>query len=116
MEDKDKRIGWLRDLKEGDKVIISSDYITKIKSINKITPTGKIKIDNYSYDSDGREINGSMWHRKYLTQWTQEKEDEIIKQIKFQKICNKLSEVKWEKMEFDLVKKIYSILQDNKMV
>lgn len=42
MEDKDQRIGWLRNLKSGDKVIVSSRYRTTIKTINKITPIGRI--------------------------------------------------------------------------
>lgn len=94
MEDKDKRVDWLRELKEGDKVIISGGYRKAIRKIDKITPTGRIKIDDIQYDCMGYEMSSNIWNRNHsLHQWTQEQESQLIHLAKFQKMCCKLSEI-----------------------
>ena len=111
MEDKDKRVGWLRELKEGDKVVIRG-YEKAIKKIDKITPTGRIKVGDTQYDCTGHEITSNQWHRNLLSQWTQEQENELIHQIKFQKMCNKLSEIKWNDQDYELVEKCFLLIEE----
>lgn len=110
MEDKDKRRGWLRELKAGDKVFISSRYRSAIKTIDKITLTGRIAIGNTKYDSTGYEIGGDTWSRESLSEWNQEEEDDLLQKIKFEKMCNKLSDVKWHECDYNLVEKAYALL------
>jgi DNA replicative helicase MCM subunit Mcm2 (Cdc46/Mcm family) len=114
MEEKDKRIGWLRELKEGDKVIVSGTYRTVIKTIDKITPTGRINIGGIQYDYSGYEINPGSWNKDSLIEWTQEKENEIIKQTKFTNMCNKLREVNWIECSYEFVEKAFLLLEENK--
>lgn len=105
MEDKDKRKGWLKELKEGDKIIVNSNYRVFITVVDKITPTGRIKVGNTQYDYTGWEITSDSWHRNSLEQWSQKKEDRIKRQIEFKKMCNKLSNTKWEDCSYEFVEK-----------
>lgn len=54
--DKDRRIGWLRDLEVGDKVLLcppaSSRYLVGI--VEKITPSGLLTVGGRRYGSGGR--------------------------------------------------------------
>lgn len=68
---KDKRKGWLKELKVGDKVACDfaptysrkRDY--KILVIDKITPSGRIYAGNYKFNHAGYEIGSkdSTWSR-----------------------------------------------------
>jgi len=114
MEDKDKRIGWLRELKVGDKIIIYGNPRRVITNINKITPTGRIVVNNTQFDAQGREINGDRWYvHANLHQWTQEEENEIIKKSKFIKMCSSLTNFRWKDCDFELIEKIYDIVLNN---
>lgn len=52
--EKDKRTGWLKDLKVGDEVLLIGSYSQKIVTIEKITPTGKINAGGYQFNHYGR--------------------------------------------------------------
>lgn len=110
MEDKDLRSGWLRDLKVGDKVFIITRYSKYIKTVTKITPTGKIKIGESTYNSGGRFATSDVWNTDFLSEWTQEKEDEFKKELHFTKMCKSLSDLKWNSRDYDLVQKIYEMV------
>lgn len=107
MEDKDKRQGWLRELKVGDKVIVVTDYNKSVKIVDKITPTGRIKIGNTTFDHNGYEI-GSGWRRDILREWTQEGENELNKQEKRVKMYQYLRNYDWKKCQYDLLESIYN--------
>ena len=57
---KDKRQGWLAELKVGDSVIVETynyDLTSSfISQVDRITPTGRIKVDGRSFNSKGRVI------------------------------------------------------------
>lgn len=47
---------WLSQLKVGDKVIISrAHWGSKMSKVEKITPSGMIKVDGRMFNKDGRE-------------------------------------------------------------
>lgn len=50
---------WLKNLKSGDKVFVSGNYGKSLEIVQKITPTGRIVVNNIQY------INGvnqsDMW-------------------------------------------------------
>lgn len=52
--EKDKRTGWLKDLKVGDEVFLIGLYSQKIVAIEKITPTGRINAGGFQFNHHGR--------------------------------------------------------------
>jgi hypothetical protein len=44
---KDKRTGWLGNLKVGDNVFVRSDFSLKLGRVSKITPIGRITVFNF---------------------------------------------------------------------
>ena len=50
---KDKRIGWLANLKVGDKVIVRRKYGTTIDIVQEITPDGHIYVWWTKFNPDG---------------------------------------------------------------
>ena len=57
--EKDKRTGWLKDLKEGDEVFVIGEllhevFLQKIAIIETITPAGRIKAGGYKFNQCGR--------------------------------------------------------------
>ena len=60
---KDKRQGWLKELKEGDEVFIvgidtDSYEETEIGTVTHITPTGRIGVNYTQYSVEGYRKNG----------------------------------------------------------
>lgn len=57
--EKDKRTGWLKDLKVGDEVFVIGEllhevFLQKIAIIETITPAGRIKAGGYQFNHYGR--------------------------------------------------------------
>ena len=57
--EKDKRTGWLKDLKVGDEVFVIGEllhevFLQKIAIIETITPAGRIKTGGYKFNQCGR--------------------------------------------------------------
>lgn len=76
---------WIKDLKVGDKVIISNVYATRIGVVEKITPAGNIKANRVLFNPNGRERGGDIWACSHLRRAT----PEAIKKIEDQEIINK---------------------------
>ena len=58
MENKDRQIGWLKELKVGDNVFIRSSLGLKLGTVTKITPTGRITVFNSTFSHMGRAGSG----------------------------------------------------------
>jgi hypothetical protein len=115
MDDKDKRHGWLRELKVEDKVIIRFNRGTDtVRRVSKITPTGRINVDDYNFDCFGDSIEDSYYH-KHLIEWSQESEDRLAKQKEFVKMCNYLDDVRWAGRPYELVEQVYQLIESNKL-
>lgn len=57
--EKDKRTGWLKDLKVGDEVFLIGEYLhevflQEVAIVEKITPVGRIKAGGYKFNQCGR--------------------------------------------------------------
>lgn len=57
--EKDKRTGWLKDLKVGDEVFLIGEllhevFLQKIAIIETITPAGRIRAGGYKFNQCGR--------------------------------------------------------------
>lgn len=93
---KDKRTGWLKELKVGDKVIIRYTHGESITKILKITPTGRITTKYRTFDYIGKETSGSRWNKSRLSEWSQEKENELVKKIEFKSMCCKIQDLHFQ--------------------
>lgn len=75
-ENKDKRKGWLRELKVGDIVFVVNNrkYEKRLDKISKITPTGIIIVGTLRFDHNGHLPYGDNWYcgNTFLKQATQE--------------------------------------------
>ena len=71
MESKDKRTGWLAELKEGDEVFVSSKIRgAALSTVHRITPTGRINAGSQVFDARGRSLNGDCYSRDLLKRAT----------------------------------------------
>lgn len=57
--EKDKRTGWLKDIKVGDEVYLIGEllhevFLQKVAIVEKITPAGRIKAGGYKFNQCGR--------------------------------------------------------------
>jgi hypothetical protein len=74
-------------VKEGDRVIYrNGHYTTKILTVDKVTPTGRIKIGTSYYDKRGFEITSDIWHRGRIHKGTEAEilkveQDEYVKKL-----------------------------------
>lgn len=101
---KDLRTGWIAELKEGDKVIIRSGSPLywnsrtgrKVRTVTKVTPTGRINVGSSTFDQCGR-LYGQTWHTDRLEEYT----EESLKTIKAGQAQRFLQCCRWEKLSDD---------------
>lgn len=88
------RYNWLKDLKAGDKVIVSSRWHRTIQTVDKVTPTGRINIGATVYDNTGRERGSQSWSYGKLEQATPEAIEKIRRDKIIKEALNTAREVK----------------------
>ena len=70
---------WIENLKVGDQVIVHTNMGRVIRTVEKITPAGNIKLNNGTlFNKDGTERGRSTWNTTYLGEAT----PEVVKEIK----------------------------------
>lgn len=74
---------WIKSLKAGDKVIVSSTYGTRVAEVEKITPSGLIKVDGTLYNQNGCER--SQW----CTSSIHEATEEAVREVEQRKVVTK---------------------------
>ena len=92
--EKDKRTGWLKELKVGDEVfLIQSRGVwgshTTISQVQKITPTGKINVDGVQFSPNGSYYGGS--NHLWLKELTPESKEEYLAERKRQTLARNIS-------------------------
>lgn len=100
---------WIDNLKEGDKVIVTTGgyYAAKeVKEVEKITPSGLIKVDGYLYKQNGYKRGGSP--RRLI-----EATDEAILQIEHETKIRKCFSVmaNTQKLSYEQAVAIIGILE-----
>lgn len=63
---------WLQNLKVGDKVFVVCRTGTYLRTVDKITPKGNIKVNGIMFNSNGTERGGDLWNRCSLSEATPE--------------------------------------------
>ena len=95
MEEKDKRKGWLRDLKVGDKVFVirSRGVLGSTKTLSiveKITPVGRINVGGQQFPPTGSFYGD--YHSTKLEQTTEEAIQEHISNVKKRKLIKEITD------------------------
>ena len=95
-------------LKPGDKVFVSGYSRRTLRTVEKITPKGFIKVDGTYYYKDGRERGGTGWH---FTRIVPASEEEVIaynKERFVASVMKKMREIK--SLDYEKAVLIHDIL------
>lgn len=102
----------LKDLKEGDKVIVYGRWNDCIKVIEKVTKT-HIIVNGIKYRrEDGRKIGGSVWNGSHIDVCTEEEENRIRTQYAEEMMKRYIKDYNIESLNFKKLEQIYNILKD----
>lgn len=102
-----------KNLKVGDKVFVYYTGHTAIKVVEKITPTGLIKVDGILFNTNGRVRGGDTYCRTYIEIATPEKIEEFKQRIYIKKVMNNLKNLKIEDVTFEQAEEINKIFKFN---
>lgn len=69
---------WIKNLKEGDLVIVETRLSSRIAKVEKITPSGLIKVNGVLYNKNGLMRGGDSWNIPILREAT----DEVVQQVR----------------------------------
>lgn len=102
---------WLKKLKIGDKVLIRSRTGYRTDTIERITPTGQIKIKSSDYKfKNGEQLGRSKWdYGTYLEEWTVEKQTSIDNEKKRDYLAYKIKCVDFYKLSLEQLETISAI-------
>jgi len=105
-------MSWLENLKAGDKIIVTSRYYQTITTVEKITPTGRIKIDGEYFGKDGYAIGrGDTWYgRSHLKEATPEAVEKIRQNNIIDKAIEATRNIRKEKLTYEQASKILAAL------
>ena len=109
---KDKRKGWLAELREGDTVIISHRFNTdRAEIVSRVTPTGIIKVGSFAFKPNGWLRSSDTWDYTHLAEPTKDR----IESIQTQKLiagCRSALTTDYvcKRISLDMVKRIYAEL------
>lgn len=76
---------FIKELKAGDIVVVCSRTSRAVRKVEKITPSGLIKVNGILYNKNGCERGGDTWSRYYLAEAT----PELINQIRIESTISK---------------------------
>jgi len=97
---------WMKELRVGDKVVISNRNGKSITTIVKITPTGIIKTEKGAqFNPDGFQRGGDTWSNYSLNQLT----DELQLEFKKKGLVKKFKEIDFSKLSIEQLEQIISI-------
>ena len=114
--EKDKRTGWLKDLKVGDEVFLIGLYSQKIVVVvDKITPTGRINAGGYQFNHYGR---GKItdYRTLQLMELTPELRSKHLLSLKRErleaKVKNKINDINISKLSDEKLERLSTFLEE----
>lgn len=101
----------LKDLVEGDEVLVTSMYYRRIAKVDKVTKT-QIVVDNARYRrNSGLQCGDDTWDRKSISVPT-EKEISDVKEENFRKkLIYAISSFDFKRLSTDELKQVYNIVK-----
>lgn len=102
---------WLKSLKIGDKVLIRSRIGYRTDIVEKITPTGQIKIKSSDYKfKNGEQLGRSKWdYGTYIEEWTVEKQTSIDNEKKRDYLAYKMKSMRFDELSLEQLETIAAI-------
>ena len=99
-------------VKKGDKVIVKRRDYEYIATVTRITPTGRITIDqsSYSFNNDGSQRGGDIWSRARLTEVTPEALQRIQDRRTVKKAVTLCRAVTPNNIDIETAKKLIALL------
>ena len=109
--DKDKRTGWLGNLKVGDNVFVRSDFSLKLGKVSKITPTGRITVFNSTFSHLGKAGSGYSVRLEEATPEKISKHHQKLQKSKMIKLVKEnFSKINFEKLDLGDIEELADIL------
>ena len=100
-------------IKAGDKVIISREGLENIFTVEKVTPTGRIKVNGEYYRSDdGHKIGSGIWCRGYIVPYTEERAEAIKREGVIRCCIRDLRGLTMEDLSYEKAVRILAILKE----
>ena len=113
--EKDKRTGWLKDLKVGDEVFLIGLYSQKIVVVENITPTGRINAGGYQFNHYGR-CRITDYRTLQLTELTPELRSKHLLSVKRErleaKVKNKINDINISKLSDEKLERLSTFLEE----
>lgn len=102
----------LKDLVEGDEVLVTGMYYRRIAKVDKVTKT-QIVVDNARFKRDsGWQCGSGIWNRRRVSVPT-EKEISDIKEENFRKkLVYAISSFDFKRLSTNELKQVYNIVKD----
>ena len=85
---------WIKNLKNGDKVFIVNRYCRYLRTVEKITNAGNVKVNGIWFNSNGRERGGDVWSCSHLSEATEEEIIRYRQDLVIQKALKLMTETK----------------------
>ena len=96
-------------VKVGDKVIVHSNWNKRVSKVEKITPTGLIKVDGTLYYDYGSERGGNAWSQTCISEYSDEEAREIMESNYIRKTIKKLRSI--ETLTYNKAVEINNLLE-----
>ncbi len=97
---------WLKSLKPGDRVYCTQGLICSIKTVERLTPTGRVVLKNHA----GQFIAGRRRIDTYNSERINELTDELEKEFRDRLKRKKIKAYNWTKADHDTIVAVYNIL------
>lgn len=103
---------WIENLQVGDRVFLEHRYGRSLRTVEKITSAGNIKVNGIWFNSNGREKGGDTWNKCYLAEATAEEIVRFQQNIVVQKALKIMSKTK--KISYEQATKIIQLFTSDK--
>ena len=95
----------------GQKVVVYGNYgYKKIAEVDKITPSGLIKVEGSLFYEDGRERNSDSWNSLHIKPASEKEIMEIKRKQYIQDVFSKLRDI--EKMNYATALRLNEVLEE----
>jgi Na+-transporting NADH:ubiquinone oxidoreductase subunit NqrF len=115
---------FLEALKPGDLVIVTGEYGSSVRTVERLTDTkiivleGKNGMDKPNFvfynRKTGNRIPRAQWHTPYLSEAIPELVSKVTKENRRKKILHILHDTKWKELTDEQLDKFYTVLAEIK--
>lgn len=106
---------WLANLKKGDNVYVKYGGYGNpgyhLKTVERITPSGKIRVAGVLYGMGGYRKAGG-WSYDNLVQYTVEFEEELKHEALMSKMRNSLKNIDWYGLSDEKISTVYNLVKE----